>query len=105
MGLQANLGTATAGLRGGGGCGLLAVLTHTCGRTVFGIEGIFRGKFSKPQNYPMISRCIGGEGGIRTHGGLAPTAVFKTAALDRSATHPREALPCSGAVRKASRGR
>jgi hypothetical protein len=31
----------------------------------------------------------GGEGGIRTHGGLAPTAVFKTAALNHSATSPR----------------
>ena len=31
----------------------------------------------------------GGGGGIRTHGGLAPTAVFKTAALNHSAT-----LPC-----------
>ena len=30
----------------------------------------------------------GGEGGIRTHGGLAPTAVFKTAALNHSATSP-----------------
>ncbi len=31
---------------------------------------------------------IGGRGGIRTHGGLAPTAVFKTAALNHSATLP-----------------
>src|SRR4051812_2479098 len=31
---------------------------------------------------------FGGEGGIRTHGGLAPTAVFKTAALNHSATSP-----------------
>src|SRR5205809_6645733 len=30
--------------------------------------------------------CGGGE--IRTHGELAPTAVFKTAAFDRSATPP-----------------
>src|SRR3569833_451235 len=30
----------------------------------------------------------GGEGGIRTHGGLAPTAVFQTAALNHSATSP-----------------
>jgi len=29
-----------------------------------------------------------GWGGIRTPGGLSPTAVFKTAALDHSATHP-----------------
>ncbi len=32
----------------------------------------------------------GGEGGIRTHGRLAPTAVFKTAALNHSATSPAE---------------
>lgn len=30
----------------------------------------------------------GGGGGIRTHGRVAPTAVFKTAALNRSATPP-----------------
>lgn len=34
---------------------------------------------------------IGGRGGIRTHGGLAPTAVFKTAALNHSATLPSDA--------------
>ena len=33
----------------------------------------------------------GGEGGIRTHGELAPTAVFKTAALNHSATSPGSA--------------
>ena len=31
---------------------------------------------------------FGGEGEIRTHEKLAPLAVFKTAALDRSATSP-----------------
>ena len=30
----------------------------------------------------------GGEGGIRTHGRLAPTEVFKTSALNHSATSP-----------------
>ena len=30
----------------------------------------------------------GGQGGIRTHGRLTPTAVFKTAALNHSATCP-----------------
>src|SRR5688572_19118704 len=33
-------------------------------------------------------RLRNGWGGIRTPGGLAPSAVFKTAALDHSATHP-----------------
>jgi hypothetical protein len=40
---------------------------------------------------PPLRRAIfslGGEGGIRTHGELAPTAVFKTAALNHSATSP-----------------
>ena len=31
----------------------------------------------------------GGEGGIRTHEGLAPLPVFKTGAFNRSATSPR----------------
>ena len=30
----------------------------------------------------------GGEGGIRTHGGIAPSSVFKTDAFDHSATSP-----------------
>jgi hypothetical protein len=34
------------------------------------------------------SEWAGGQGGIRTHGELAPTAVFKTAALNHSATSP-----------------
>lgn len=42
----------------------------------------FYGVHCKPQN-------SGGWGGIRTPGGLAPTTVFKTAAFDRSATHPK----------------
>src|SRR4051812_8468575 len=37
------------------------------------------------QTFQLID---GGGGGIRTPGGLAPTAVFKTAALNRSATPP-----------------
>src|SRR6266513_670760 len=36
-------------------------------------------------------RDAGGGGGIRTHGGVAPTAVFKTAALNHSATPPQRA--------------
>ena len=33
---------------------------------------------------------IGGESGIRTHGGREPTAVFKTAALNHSAISPTQ---------------
>ena len=38
-----------------------------------------------PRGGPCVS---GGESGIRTHGGRKPTAVFKTAALNRSAISP-----------------
>lgn len=38
----------------------------------------------------MTQNCAtGGGGGIRTPGRLAPSAVFKTAAINRSATPPR----------------
>ena len=36
----------------------------------------------------VAGRIIGGRGGIRTHGELAPSAVFKTAALNHSTTLP-----------------
>ena len=39
-------------------------------------------------SYQSLAGQIGGEGGIRTHGGREPTAVFKTAALNHSATSP-----------------
>lgn len=35
-----------------------------------------------------IKQISGGGGEIRTHGRVTPTAVFKTAALNRSATPP-----------------
>ncbi len=38
----------------------------------------------------MFFWYFGGWGEIRTHGALACSAVFKTAALNRSATHPKE---------------
>src|SRR6202050_3756597 len=41
------------------------------------------------QQYQYIARYIGGRSEIRTHGGLAPTAVFKTAALNHSAILPQ----------------
>src|SRR5205823_12212580 len=34
----------------------------------------------------------GGRGGIRTHGRLAPSPVFKTGALNHSATRPRPSM-------------
>lgn len=49
---------------------------------------------SAPQWAPVRVRKKddGGWGGIRTHGRLSPTPVFKTGALNRSATHPASAL-------------
>jgi len=38
---------------------------------------------------PVDTKGLSGWVGIRTPGGLSPTAVFKTAALDHSATHPK----------------
>ncbi len=35
------------------------------------------------------ARVSGGWGGIRTHGGGEPSLVFKTSALNHSATHPK----------------
>ncbi len=40
-----------------------------------------------------MSKLSGGWGGIRTPGGVATSAVFKTVAFDRSATHPKLFLP------------
>src|SRR5436190_2194558 len=51
-----------------------------------GLTGCCECDFGKVSEYTGIRS--GGRGGIRTHEGLAPLAVFKTAALDRSATLP-----------------
>lgn len=40
------------------------------------------------RQYIENNLLYGGWGQIRTHGGLSPSAVFKTAALNHSATHP-----------------
>jgi hypothetical protein len=45
---------------------------------------------------------IGGEGGIRTPGGLAPPTVFKTVAIDHSATSPNRVLRYIGLGRSIS---
>ena len=54
---------------------------------------------------PCSSRAhrIGGRGEIRTHGGREPTAVFKTAALNRSATRPYK-LNCDNSQKRAGWG-
>jgi hypothetical protein len=40
----------------------------------------------------MLAKNQGGEGGIRTHGGVTPTPVFETGLFNRSSTSP-EARP------------
>lgn len=44
--------------------------------------------FLKPSKRPRIVVNLSGWGGIRTHGGIAPSPVFKTGAIGHSATHP-----------------
>ena len=51
----------------------------------------------------MLGLNAGGQGGIRTHGELAPTAVFKTAALNHSATCPPTSPYGAGKTRLARR--
>src|SRR5215467_12523063 len=45
-------------------------------------------RICNPVPQTSAARRNGGWGGIRTHEELAPLAVFKTAAFNRSATHP-----------------
>jgi hypothetical protein len=40
----------------------------------------------------IVTKGVSGWEGIRTPGGLSPTTVFKTVALDHSATHPKYSL-------------
>ena len=40
-------------------------------------------------------RFIGGWGGIRTHGRLSPSPVFKTGTFNHSVTHPINYLLCT----------
>src|SRR3954464_376962 len=49
----------------------------------------------------LLKRASGGRGGIRTHGTLAGTPVFKTGALNHSATLPTE-ISCGKVVPIAS---
>ncbi len=49
-------------------------------------------------NFPLNTDKSGGQGGIRTHGELPPTTVFKTVALNHSATCPLTKRPLASAV-------
>jgi hypothetical protein len=50
---------------------------------------VVRRRIEKYQLKQTHKKRNGGEGGIRTHGTLSRTAVFKTAALNHSATSPK----------------
>ena len=60
------------------------------GRSHLGVPGI--GGSAPLEVFPGVAglRRAGGRSEIRTHGGLAPTAVFKTAALNHSAILPSD---------------
>ena len=74
-------------------------LPFACGRTLlpeFGQSCVCFHSVLTTTKKPCISKAflttIGGEAEIRTLGGLASSTVFKTAALNRSATSPVSAL-------------
>ena len=46
-------------------------------------------------NMNFLYKINGGWGGIRTHGGLSPSPVFKTGTFNRSVTHPINYLLCT----------
>ena len=77
---------------------LRQISTSLTGALPFALSSSSNSLFVSPNPYlsqnnktpTLIGGCfvIGGEGEIRTHGGVAPSTVFKTAALNRSATSP-----------------
>jgi hypothetical protein len=62
------------------------------------VWGVDMGANTLGYKYAIKSRLFGGRGEIRTHGTLAGTPVFKTGALNHSAT-----LPCCNFRRLANR--
>ena len=60
-----------------------------CSRQICRTGGFSPRLSARYENAPVGGDFVsGGESGIRTHGRLTPTAVFKTAALNRSAISP-----------------
>ncbi len=51
---------------------------------------------------PARAKADGGERGIRTPGGVSPTVVFKTTAIDHSAISPRDGTLISSSVARLS---
>jgi hypothetical protein len=68
--------------------------THAVPSTEIGAEIVERLWLAKMSNSgpPETGKADGGRGGIRTHGTLAGTPVFKTGALNHSATLPAQEL-------------
>ena len=56
------------------------------------------GKKPRESAVSALLRETGGKGGIRTHGELPPTTVFKTVALNHSATCPLTMRPLASAL-------
>ena len=71
---------------------LTAVLVESPTRITLENNGKIR---PQPDREKRFLRASGGEGGIRTHGGLAPTTVFETAPIGHSGTSPQW-RGCSG---------
>lgn len=82
----------------------IGILGEVCGIGNFDVNGVgdghtqvlmpgkipgYRGKRNIPRKFRGMLYIPGGWGGIRTPGRVAPSAVFKTVAFDRSATHPK----------------
>ena len=63
---------------------------HVVGRIPCrGSAGFVRSRTKKRLNHAGSKRVWSGGGGIRTHGRVAPSTVFKTVPFDRSGTPPR----------------
>ena len=56
---------------------------------IFGFLPLFSEHTKKEPSRTLLN---GGEGGIRTHGTLARSTVFKTAPINRSGTSPNDCL-------------
>ena len=61
---------------------------HTPVCLSFGVELFFPEFEYKKAPFRVLYSTIGGKAEIRTLGGIAPSTVFKTAALNHSATFP-----------------
>jgi hypothetical protein len=70
-------------------CEAFGLRRLTLGRDVSGLEALATLRAYAAARAKDAQRT-GGEGGIRTHGRLAPTEVFKTSALSHSATSPNK---------------